>query len=50
MTCALDAFEKSRDDRTILEKIAIRIGNIRKKHPDLSDLHEDEIYSWLLNQ
>ncbi len=46
----LDMFANNTDENAIIKRIAVRIGNIRKKHPELSNTHEEELYTRLFNK
>lgn len=50
MVQALDAFELGQDESAIIKRIALWIGNIRKKHPELTHAHEEELYDRLLRR
>ncbi len=45
---ALESFSKNDDIHKDILKISKRIGEARRKHSRLSDLHEDELYEWLI--
>lgn len=47
---ALESFESNQDDSNIIKRICLWIWNIRKKYPELSDLHENELTQWLLEK
>jgi len=47
---SLENFENNHDDSSIIKRIALWIGNIRKKHRALSNLHEGELTEWLLQK
>jgi hypothetical protein len=43
VTQLLERFESGQDDNIIIKRIALWIGHLRQKYPQLSDLHEDEL-------
>lgn len=46
---ALNALQSSTDtSNSIIQNVARWIGNARKNNPQLSNLHENELYDWLL--
>lgn len=47
---ALENFENNLDDSNIIKRVALWIGNIRKKRPELSNIHENELVEWLLEK
>lgn len=46
----LDMFVNNTDESTIIKRIAIWIGNIRKKHPELTNAHEEELFTRLMRK
>jgi len=47
---ALERFEEGQDDNSILKRIGLWIGDARIKFPELSDLHENELFEWLVSK
>ena len=45
---SLERFEENSDDNSILKRIWLRIGKTRREYPELSDLHENELFDWLV--
>jgi hypothetical protein len=46
----LDAFESGEDSNTIIKIIARWVGELRRKMPEISDTHENELFDRLLNK
>lgn len=44
------AFELGEGYNHIVKKIGSRIGELRRKMPELSNIHENELFDWLLNK
>jgi hypothetical protein len=44
------AFDKGIENKFEVKKIAHRLGELRRKNLDLSDIHENELFDWLVNK
>ncbi len=46
----LESFEKNTDDINIIRRVAKWIWWFRMKYPEISDLHENELFVWLIDK
>ncbi len=44
------AFETGEDSNYVIKRISYRLGELRRKNPDVSDIHERELFDRLLNK
>jgi len=49
-TDTLYRFEMWADQTIVIKRIAYRLGELRRKHHDVSDIHEKELFDWLMNK
>lgn len=47
---ALESFENNTDEINIIRRVAKWVWFIRMKHPELSDMHEKELFDWLIDR